>query len=524
MRPPGHLNQSQGSPAIFLDRDGTLIEDRGDLRDPGDVVFFSDTIVALLRLQEHFRLFIVTNQSGIGKGLITTAEVDRVNAHVVERLQQEGVHIEQVYCCPHRRDERCACIKPNPLFLEQAARDYGLDLVNSFTVGDHPHDVQLAEYAGAKGIYVLTGHGQKHRRDLPPNKIIVPGIREAAEWILGCLEMHQLEQLHPGLIEKAAHILRSGGVVAFPTETVYGLGAAVFDEKAVARVFEIKQRPRFDPLIVHVSGTDQLSLLIEEMPAGAQALIEQFWPGPLTLVLPKSPRVPDLVTAGLPTVAVRMPRHPLALELIKQTGTSIAAPSANLFGYTSPTSAQHVLDQLSGKVDLVINGGACSVGVESTIVSFACDPPVLLRPGGLPAEDIEAVIGSLGKVLRGDSQPVIAPGMLPRHYSPRTPLRLIRSGEALQNNSGNRVGVLAFQECPCPTSFAAVEILSAGGDLREAAAKLFGAMRRLDTQDLDLILAQIVPDNGIGKAINDRLRRAAGIGVNGNHQTQEDKN
>jgi L-threonylcarbamoyladenylate synthase len=338
----------------------------------------------------------------------------------------------------------------------------------------------------------------------------VPGIREAADWILAYRDMQRQEDGHPGALDRAAGLLRNGGIVAFPTETVYGLGAAVFNEKAVARVFEVKGRPRFDPLIVHVSSPDYLPLLVGAVPSGAQALIDQFWPGPLTLVLSKAPAVPELVTAGLPTVAVRMPRHPLAIELIARAGTPIAAPSANSFGCTSPTTARHVLDQMAGKVDMVLDGGDCSVGVESTIVSFASDQPVLLRPGGLPVEELEAIVGPLGVVSRESNPAVVAPGMLPRHYAPRTRVQVIRRGEFWPPNAGGRVGVLAFQASPCPASYAAVEILSAAGDLREAAANLFAALRRLDAQGLDLILAQTVPDDGLGLAINDRLARATG--------------
>jgi L-threonylcarbamoyladenylate synthase len=497
-------------PAVFLDRDGTIIEDRGHLQAPSEVVFYPDTVRALNKLQEHFLLFVVTHQPGISSGIVSAGAVAEVNEHVVAELRRRGVVVSGVYCCPHRREERCVCIKPRPFFLYKAADKFGLDLARSFAVGDHPHDVAMAEHAGGLGLYVLSGHGAKHRQELPQGTNVVPGIREAAEWILAYREMQSREDRHPGMLDCAAGLLRNGGIVAFPTETVYGLGAAVFNEKAVARVFEVKGRPHFDPLIVHVSSPNQLPLLVGAVPSAAQSLIDQFWPGPLTLVLPKAPRVPDLVTAGLPTVAVRMPRHPLALALISRVGTPIAAPSANPFGHTSPTTARHVRDQLAGKVDMVLDGGDCSVGVESTIVSFAGAQPVLLRPGGLPVEDIEAIVGPLGVVAREGNPAVAAPGMLPRHYAPRTPLKLIREDKEWLPNPGARVGVLAFQEIPCPASFAAVETLSAEGDLREAAASLFGAMRRLDALDLDLILAQKVPDHGLGKAINDRLLRAAG--------------
>lgn len=500
------INTDRMMPAIFLDRDGTLIEDRGHLRDPGEVVVYPETVEALRRLQETFRLFIVTNQSGIGKGLISAAEADHVNRYVVEWLRQEGVRIEEVYCCPHRRDEQCACIKPNPFFMEQAARDYSLDLAHSFAVGDHPHDVEFAEQGGATGLYVLTGHGRKHRHELPPGKIVVPGIREAADWMLGSLAMREQECNNPGLMQRAAHLLTHGGVVAFPTETVYGLGADAFNAEAAARIFEIKQRPAFDPLIVHVFTPDQLALLVEEIPAQAQALIDHFWPGPLTLVLPKSRRVPDIVTSGLPTVAVRMPAHPFALELLRRANTPIAAPSANRFGNTSPTTAQHVLDQLEDNVDLILDGGACAVGVESTIVSLAGENPVLLRAGGIAAEEIEGVIGPLQRPVRTPDRPM-APGQLSRHYAPRTPLvfREACSGPA----SPARAGLLAYREPADRNDFAAVEVLSPNGNLREAAANLFAAMHRLDAMKLDLIVAERVPDTGLGLAINDRLQRAA---------------
>lgn len=501
------------TPAVFLDRDGTIIEDRGHLRSPSEVVFFPDTVPALLRLQDHFRLFVVTHQRGIADGIVGADEVARVNGHVVSALRRHGVVITEVYCCPHRRDQGCECIKPKPYHLQQAARDYRIDLARSFVVGDHPHDVVLADNAGACGIYVRSGHGTKHRAEVRGREAIVPGIREAADWILACREMQRQAALNPAWLDEAAGLLRNGGLVAFPTETVYGLGATALDPKAVARIFEAKGRPRFDPLIVHVSGLEQVSLLAADVPPQAQALIGQFWPGPLTLVLPKSGIVPDLVTAGLPTVAIRMPRHPLALELIRRAGTPVAAPSANTFGFTSPTSARHVLDHLAGKVDRVLDGGACAVGIESTIVSLADGRPVLLRPGGIPAEEIEAVTGPLARGGQGSSGVVAAPGMLSRHYAPRTPMTITGPGEPPSPAAGKQIGLLAFRGIVDPSRYAAVEILSPGGDLREAAANLFGAIRRLDERRLDGIYAQTVPEAGLGLAINDRIQRAAGRGA-----------
>ncbi len=500
-------------PAVFLDRDGTLIEDRGHLSDPEEAVFFGDTIEALTRLQARARLFIVTNQSGVGAGVITAAEVERVNAAVVDRLARAGIRIEAVYTCPHRRDEGCGCIKPRPYFLEKAAREHMIDLSRSFVVGDHPHDAALGNGRVAGGIFVLTGHGLRHRGELPAGTLAVPGIREAADWILTCHGMWRQEMENPGQISRAAACLGQGGVVAFPTETVYGLGASVFDATAVARIFEIKARPRFDPLIVHVDGRAGLDRLAARVPPAAEALINRFWPGPLTLILPKTDAVPDLVTAGLPSVAVRMPRHPLALELIRQAGVPLAAPSANPFGQTSPTSAAHVRDGLGSRVDFVLDGGDCPVGIESTIVSLCTESPTLLRPGAITQAEIEAVIGTGVVAGRSGAGPIEAPGMLGRHYAPRTRFVLVERMEADLAGLGARLGLLAWRPPVRAERFVAVEVLAENGDPREAAVRLFSAMRRLDGCGLDAIVAERAPDTGIGVAINDRLARAASSGT-----------
>lgn len=310
-------------------------------------------------------------------------------------------------------------------------------------------------------------------------------------------------------VERAALLLARGGLVAFATETVYGLGADALDWAAVARIFEAKGRPRFDPLIVHVADADWLEQLVVSVPQVAAKLIDRFWPGPLTLVLPKTSLVPDLVTAGLSSVAVRMPAHPSAAELLRLARTPIAAPSANLFGQVSPTTAGHVAQQLGSRIDYILDGGPCQVGLESTVLDLCGVSPVLLRPGGLSCESIEAVIGpvqSAGTVSH-DTCSQRSPGMLATHYATRTPLVFARANEPLP--SAARIGLLAFVAEPLPEGFAAVEILSPRGDLAEAAANLFAAMHRLDGQQLDLIVARPVPDTGLGQAINDRLQRAA---------------
>jgi len=309
-------------------------------------------------------------------------------------------------------------------------------------------------------------------------------------------------------VHRAAEIIRRGGVVAFPTETVYGLGANAFNPRAVARIFEIKNRPHFDPLIVHISEFEEMSKLAVPVPADARRLIERCWPGPLTIVLFKKKEVPDIVTAGLPTVAIRMPKHSLALSLIRESCCPVAAPSANPFGYVSPTTAEHVREQLGERVDLILDGGPSAIGLESTIISFSGEKPILLRPGGLSLEEIESIIGKVELNLSEEAAPV-SPGRLPRHYAPRTPIVTEGWEKNLEAYRNGKIGFLAFRENKLSFPFHHVEVLSPGGDLREAAANLFAAIRRLDALNLEMILAETVPEVGLGRAIMDRLRRAS---------------
>ena len=307
----------------------------------------------------------------------------------------------------------------------------------------------------------------------------------------------------------AASVLAEGGLVAFPTETVYGLGADAGNASAIARLYQAKGRPAFNPLIAHVADLAS-ARRIALFDGQALRLAEAFWPGPLTLVLPRALSCPvaELATAGLDTVAIRVPAHKVARDIIRTFGGAVVAPSANLSGHVSPTTAEHVNGDLAGRIDLIIDGGPVEVGVESTIVGCFAEP-VLLRPGGLPRAEIERVLGH--KLLQppadaeGDSGQPIAPGMLASHYAPRTPVRLnatdVHVGEAL----------LAFG----PAKVARAELasvvmnLSEHGDLAEAAANLFGYLRILDTRNADTIAVMPIPDDGLGEAINDRLRRAA---------------
>ena len=307
-------------------------------------------------------------------------------------------------------------------------------------------------------------------------------------------------------IRLAAKAIREGGLVAFPTETVYGLGANALDGKAVAQIFEMKRRPHFDPLIVHVAGPEALPGLVQSVPEKARSLIARFWPGPLSVVLPKRECVPDIVTSGLPDVAVRCPDHEVALQLIREAGVPIAAPSANRFGGVSPTTAEHVAEQFGDQLAHILDAGPCRVGVESTVVSFVQEQPVVLRPGGVTMEEIEEVIGPVALGQTDDVSPA-SPGQLSRHYSPTT--SLILTDDELPPQRDQRVGLLSLQPPSSEVGFVVSEVLSETGCLREAAANLFAALRRLDAHQLDYIVARPVPEVGLGRAIMDRLRRAA---------------
>ena len=307
-------------------------------------------------------------------------------------------------------------------------------------------------------------------------------------------------------IDKAVQLLLEGALVALPTETVYGLGVNALDVNAVAKVFEAKNRPSFDPLIVHVASIEQAQE-VAELNDAAIALFKQFSPGPLTLVLPKKEAVPDLVTSGHPTVAVRIPNHPMTLEVIRKSGLCIAAPSANPFGYTSPTTAGHVHEQLGGKIDAILDGGPCGVGLESTIVNLCGDPRVL-RLGGLALEELESVLGAL-KVQTSSSNPK-APGMLSAHYNPGARVRLFSNKEELIDHykcvDNSKTGVLIMGE---GLEGATVFNLSQSENDVEAASRLFAGLRTLSAIGCVEIWTHYLPDNGLCRAINDRLKRAA---------------
>ncbi|MEO8762230.1 MAG: L-threonylcarbamoyladenylate synthase [Bacteroidia bacterium] len=319
-------------------------------------------------------------------------------------------------------------------------------------------------------------------------------------------------------IEKAKQILQDDGLVAIPTETVYGLAANALNKNAVLKIFEAKNRPHFDPLIIHTNSIEKIKLWVDDFPEWAQKLANAFWPGPLTLLLPKKNNIPDLVTSGLPHVALRIPNHKLTLQLLESLDFPLAAPSANPFGYVSPTTAAHVAAQLQNKVDYILDGGICDVGIESTIVGFENNCVTVYRLGGLAVEDIEQVVGNVNVHLNQSSNPS-APGMLKSHYAPKKPLSIEDIGTFIKNNPSKKIGVISFYEnylasrpTPYPSigeGFMAQKILSEKKDLKEAAHNLFAAIRELDASDVEVIIAEKFPDNFLGRAINDRLQRAA---------------
>jgi L-threonylcarbamoyladenylate synthase len=309
-------------------------------------------------------------------------------------------------------------------------------------------------------------------------------------------------------IDVAAKLLRDGALVAIPTETVYGLAANALNPEAVLRIYEAKGRPAFNPLIVHVHDAGEFEKYAQEVPAIVKELALEFCPGPLTFVLPKKSIVPDIVTGGGETVALRVPGHPLTLKLLAQLEFPLAAPSANPFGYISPVAAMHVAEQLADKVSYILNGGPCMIGVESTVVMPENGKVIVLRIGGVPIEELERVVGKVELRINSSSDPK-SPGQLKSHYAPRIPLVLGNVQELAAQHAGKKIALLTLGDEQVSGEVVAKEVLSHKHDLKEAASNLFAAMRRLDKSDADIIIAQLMPDYGFGMAMNDRLFRAA---------------
>ncbi len=461
-------NSIEQRPAVFLDRDAVLMGDPESVSSIRDRLSFPPEADAALKSLSRDRELVFFGNS------------------------QHSQHSQQNRHSQHQEN------------LRAAAQDPSLDLKRSFYIGDDPYDLQTAVEAGVFGLYLLTGTGLERLSEVPLETPVFHTLLDAAQWILA---HPSPSSVFDDLLDRGAEAIRRGELVAFPTETVYGLGADALNPEAAAKIFAAKQRPLHDPLIVHVSSFEEAEQLASHVPDLARRLMEHFWPGPLTLVLPKADNVPDIVTAGGNTVAVRMPSHPLALELIRRSGTPVAAPSANLFGKTSPTTAGHVADQLAGRYAVLIDGGACRVGVESTVLSLAGDRPRVLRPGGITAEDIAEIAGPIASgPVKETTQTLGSPGLLPSHYAPATPMLLVDDA----SEYAERKDIAVILREPTEKVFAGnVFVLSSRNDLRGAAAMLYQTLRLVDRMNFCLIVAERFPQEGIGVAVNDRLTRAA---------------
>ena len=321
------------------------------------------------------------------------------------------------------------------------------------------------------------------------------------------------------MLKQAVEAIHNRGLVAFPTETVYGLGANALEPKAVAGIFEAKKRPLDDPLIVHISKIEDLSRIVDKIPLKAHRLIERFWPGPLTLVLKKTSLVPDIVTTGLDTVAVRMPSNSIARDLIELAGVPIAAPSANLFGRPSPTKAKHVVNDLEGRIDLVLDGGPTEIGIESTVVELLGNKTIILRPGGTDLEVIKELVGEV-EVYKGPEEEARSPGKYPQHYSPQALVTIVEEGphqaeEVIRKaeelkEEGKEVGIMAKQEHEDLFKDYRYKVLGPALEARTCASRLFHVLREFDEDKVDVIVSEGIAEEGIGLAVMNRLKKAAG--------------
>ena len=312
-------------------------------------------------------------------------------------------------------------------------------------------------------------------------------------------------------INLAIESLKKGNVIAIPTETVYGLAGNAFAESSVNKIFKIKNRPSFNPLIVHIPNPKYINKIAQNIPKIAQKLSKHFWPGPLTLVLEKQKHISDIVTAGKPTVAVRVPNHKLTLDLLSKLPFPLVAPSANPFGFTSPTSAKHVIEYFADKIDLILDGGVSLKGIESTIIGFENDNAVLYRHGSIPIEEIEKITGKVEIKNKNNLSPE-APGMLKRHYAPKT--KIVFSNDfikSIKSYPNKKIGILCLKRIEKIPKSVHQEVLSSDGNLNEAAKNLYAALHKLDRLNLDLILTSIVAEYELGRSINDRLRRAVEV-------------
>jgi L-threonylcarbamoyladenylate synthase len=490
--------------AVFLDRDGIINADTSILEHPDRICLTPEGIDALRNLGRRYLLFVFARPDFSGKR-IAPREVAYINLALDKLLRNSGVDILEWCVCPRALKDQRGCIDSDPFFLKQTAEKYGFNLKRSFIISINPQDFPATEALGIFSLFLLSGPSVTHLGNLPDDRLVFHSLEHAASWI----GKHPIPMVDMDrALTDGACSIKAGGLVAFPTETVYGLGADAFNHLAVARIFEVKKRPLHNPLIVHIADIAQLEQLVDEVSPVALRLINRYWPGPLSLVFRKKSAVPDIVTAGQPTVAVRMPAHPMASELIRRSKTPIAAPSANAFGRTSATSAQHVLDQLQNVCDVLIDGGACRIGVESTVVTVTGTKPILLRPGAIPIEDMETTADT--SILRKYMLPMEnnpeSPGMMNTHYQTATPIHIVE--DCLPFAGRTDIGFLLFGQTG-DTFAGPTRNLSHTSDLKEAAVNLYLAMRELDALGLKAIVSKLLPETGIGYAINDRLRKAS---------------
>lgn len=308
-------------------------------------------------------------------------------------------------------------------------------------------------------------------------------------------------------LNRAVQLLNAEDIIAIPTETVYGLAGNIYSEKAINRIFKTKQRPFYNPLIVHIASVNELKNIVSQVPEKAMQLAEAFWPGPMTLVLPKKPKIPSIITAGKPSVAVRVPNHELTLSLLSKLDFPLAAPSANPFSSISPTKPEHVERYFKSDIKMILDGGPCQKGIESTIIGVENDKPIIYRLGSTPIENIEAIVGNI-EIKNHKEKAPNAPGMLERHYAPKTKTILTNNiYEAIETYKEKRIGLLLFSDLDHKISTYKI-VLSNSKNLEEASSKLYDALHELDGQNLDIIIAEQLPNMGLGTSINDRLKRA----------------
>ncbi len=497
--------------AVFLNGDGAITENL-DINFPDKIKSHSEIFDALKIISEYnFLIFIIANQRTTSGKFISKNELEKV-PKLIQQLNAKSIKIVEIFA--HDSNHNCEYRKSPTYFLRKAIEKYDINLKDSYIIGNHPSNFIMTQKYPIKSLYLLSGNGLKYRNEAEKtNAKILPDILSAAEFIQINENLQKIYNNNNELEEKilqASLVIKNNGTVVMPTETVYGLAANAENRKAVEKIFSIKKRPSYDPLIVHISNFEMLNKIVLEIPAKAKILMENLWPGPLTIVLRKKQIIPDIVTANLPSVAVRMPMHPIALKLIEYSGP-IAAPSANLFSQLSPTRYSDISKEIIQNANFAINGGDCIKGLESTIISFLNeDKPQLLRAGSISVEKIERLIGKIS-IKKSSTQSSEAPGMQKKHYSPKTPIFIIKSPNDISDEKKIKSALLSFKKIsPKQVSqFKITKLLTSDCDFRKAAAQLYSTLAELDKLKLKAIYTILPKKKGLGLAIADRLIRAS---------------